>query len=544
MRRFQYALVTSVAAIGFASVGFAAEMAVKVPPPSAVQAGDRWSGFYFGLNGGYGDPNGIDLSSSDSGTDNGLAGANLRASRTGAIPTSLKTDPNGFIGGGQLGYNWRIAPKWLFGLETDVDYANVRGSDNRLGTAVAGPPGTVVTSTATASGEQDMKWFGTLRARLGLLATENLFMYGTGGLAYGNVSASTNVSETDCHPACTTITSAGAASSTRAGWTAGGGLEWAIDRNWSVKTEYLYVHLGDLTYNNSPLTSGAGVSIVNTTSVAHFNSSIVRAGLNYRYDSSGQLASAPPSAVQAGDRWSGFYFGLNGGYGDPNGIDLSSSDSGTDNGLAGANLRASRTGAIPTSLKTDPNGFIGGGQLGYNWRIAPKWLFGLETDVDYANVRGSDNRLGTAVAGPPGTVVTSTATASGEQDMKWFGTLRARLGLLATENLFMYGTGGLAYGNVSASTNVSETDCHPACTTITSAGAASSTRAGWTAGGGLEWAIDRNWSVKTEYLYVHLGDLTYNNSPLTSGAGVSIVNTTSVAHFNSSIVRAGLNYRF
>lgn len=128
--------------------------------------------------------------------------------------------------------------------------------------------------------------------------------------------------------------------------------------------------------------------------------------------------------------------------------------------------------------------------------------------------------------------------------MKWFGTLRARLGLLATENLLVYGTGGLAYGNVSASTNVSETSCFPTCTTLTSAGVASSTRAGWTAGGGLEWAIDRNWSIKTEYLYVHLGDLTYSNSPLTSGGPFSIVNTTSVAYFNSSIARVGLNYRF
>lgn len=143
MCRKWVALIAGLSLVAAVRIAAAAEMAVKAPPPSAVQAADRWSGFYFGLNGGYGDPDGIDLSSSDSGAGGGTNAANLRASRTGAMPTSLKTDPNGFIGGGQLGYNWRIAPKWLFGLETDLDYADVQGSDNRLGTATAGPPGTV-----------------------------------------------------------------------------------------------------------------------------------------------------------------------------------------------------------------------------------------------------------------------------------------------------------------------------------------------------------------------------------------------------------------
>jgi outer membrane immunogenic protein len=122
--------------------------------------------------------------------------------------------------------------------------------------------GGVITQTVTAQQETD--WFGTVRGRLGWLATPNLLLFGTGGFAYGRVSDSANWAANA--PAgvvfgigivgngvgltcgvtgpASTICFAGNSSGTRTGWTAGGGLEWLLDQHWSAKIEYLFVDLG------------------------------------------------------------------------------------------------------------------------------------------------------------------------------------------------------------------------------------------------------------------------------------------------------------
>jgi outer membrane immunogenic protein len=438
----------------------------------------------------------------------------------------------------------------LAGLEADIDFGDVRDSDTRTGSAyIAGGGGNTFLSIAMVTGEQKINWFGTLHPRVGFLVTDNLLVYATGGLAFGHVSSTTTLSETTI---CTvalgcpvTNTGVGSASSTRVGWTVGGGTEWALNNRWSLKTEYLYVDLGDLTYANSPLTHG-GSSIVNTTSVAHFKNNIVRLALNYKIGPSGDIASEVMAAVPY--NWSGFYAGVNAGYGgDVNDIDISAFNSATNPAPGPVARRAAETGAIPPYLKTDPPGFTGGFQLGYNWQFVPRWLVGLEADINFADVRGSDNRTGTATASGGGTTFLPTATVTGDQKMTWFGTVRPRVGFLVEDNLLVYATGGLAFGHISSTTNLSETTCTaPLVCALpnTGAGSASSTRTGWTVGGGTELAVANHWSLKAEYLYVDLGDLTYVNGPLTAGGGASIVNTTSVAHFTNQIVRLGLNYKF
>lgn len=260
----------------------AADMPLKAP---ALQVSDRWSGWYLGVNGGYGDPSGIDIGASNSGTGAGALATNARASNTLAIPGNLKTDPRGGVGGGQIGYNWRLGPQWLIGLETDFDYANIQGSDLRMGASTNGTTlFNTFASTATVAGSQNTNWLGTFRGRVGALLSDNFLLYATGGLAYAHISASTALSETGCNAfaGCTTVAGGGAASSTRAGWTVGGGAEWSLNRNWSVKAEYLYVHLGNLTYANSALVFPA-FSVVNTTSTAHFNTNLGRLGVNYKF---------------------------------------------------------------------------------------------------------------------------------------------------------------------------------------------------------------------------------------------------------------------
>jgi outer membrane immunogenic protein len=133
------------------------------------------------------------------------------------------------------------------------------------------------------------------------------------------------------------------------------------------------------------------------------------------------------------------------------------------------------------------------------------------------------------------------------------GTLRARLGFVPFDShILFYATGGLAYGHVESSTTYSQSGClFFGCASPTGAtGSASSERVGWTAGGGIEYAVTPNWSFKTEYLYYDLGTMSYALSPSTftfpgfGGLHSAITNTTASARFDGSIVRAGVNYRF
>ncbi len=550
MRRFRYALFATVVTAAFGSHASATDKPTHV-------FFDRWTGFYAGVNAGYGgDASDIDISAFNSGTGGAaLPGAARRAANTGAIPTYLKTDPHGFVGGFQLGYNWHLMPRWLVGLEADIDFANVRGSDTRTGTASAVGGPAAFSSVATVTGEQKMTWFGTLRPRLGFLVTD-----GSPGLRHrrpgirscqfehqphrnNNVHSPTRLSGHQHRSRLRLIDPRGLdrqASAPNGRWT----------RRWSLKAEYLYVHLGDLTYANSPLTNG-GSSIVNTTSIAHFDNNIVRVGLNYKIGSDSGADTAAEAMAAVPHDWMGWYAGLNAGYGgEANNIDIGAFNSATDPRPGPVARRAAETAAIPSYLKTDPHGFVGGLQLGYNWQFTPRWLGGVEADFDFAGIRGSDTRAGTASAtatGGPGTTFTAYATVTGDQKVNWFGTLRPRLGFLVTNDLLVYATGGLAFGHVSSNTNLSETTCTApliCASPNTGRGSASSTRAGWTVGFGTEWAVASHWSLKAEYLYVDLGDLTYANSPLTAGGGASIVNTTSVAHFQNHIVRLGLNYNF
>jgi outer membrane immunogenic protein len=120
------------------------------------------------------------------------------------------------------------------------------------------------------------------------------------------------------------------------------------------------------------------------------------------------------------------------------------------------------------------------------------------------------------------------------QDIDWFGTARLRVGFLPTCRLLLYGTGGLAYGDVnfSADTNYVNS-AFPA--------SASETKVGWTAGAGAEFALTRRWSVKVEYLYFDLGDesSTANRVPLIPPFQVRY-DWETTAH----TVNVGLNFRF
>jgi outer membrane immunogenic protein len=188
--------------VAFAGLGLATPAALAAdlarPAPRAAYPTKApeahlfdWTGFYAGLNGGYG------------WGDSKFTGAG-----------NANTSPEGAILGGTIGYNYQWG-QTVFGVESDIGWNNAKGSTN----------------CALGSCETKSNWLGTTRLRLGY-AFDRLMPYVTGGAAYGDVKAR--------------VPGLGSDSDTQFGWTVGGGLEYAFTPNWTVKAEYLHVDLGKL----------------------------------------------------------------------------------------------------------------------------------------------------------------------------------------------------------------------------------------------------------------------------------------------------------
>ena len=141
-----------------------------------------------------------------------------------------------------------------------------------------------------------------------------------------------------------------------------------------------------------------------------------------------------------------------------------------------------------------PSGFAGGLEGGYNWQNG-QFLWGWEADLQVSD--------------------SSDMFANYKFSNPWFGTIRGRGGL-ALDNILFYGTLGLAYGRGHIDVgSLGESNFH----------------VGWTAGGGLEVGLTRNWSVKAEYLFIDLASESY---------GLTLTNNG----LSSNLVRFGVNYRF
>jgi outer membrane immunogenic protein len=144
---------------------------------------------------------------------------------------------------------------------------------------------------------------------------------------------------------------------------------------------------------------------------------------------------------------------------------------------------------------TKPSGVVGGAQAGYNWQSG-NWVFGVEGDIE--------------------ATAAEDTFAPWKFSNPWFGTLRGRAGY-AISNVLFYGTGGLAFGELTGQTfGLSE----------------SHTTAGWTVGLGAEVGLAPRWSAKIEYLYVDLS----------SSQFVTVTNTSNGYRFGA--FRAGVNYHF
>jgi outer membrane immunogenic protein len=271
-------------AILVASFGATSALAADLPvrtytkAPVYVDPGYDWTGFYIGLNGGYSWGN----------SSNTFTAGTLAA-------TTASQHMDGWVFGGQAGYNWQFNKSWVFGIEGDIDATGQDGTailgPNTTVTTVVPPPGAralptaTTTTTTTGSLEEKLPWLATLRGRIGVLPTDRVLLYVTGGLAVGEVKSTAGVTTTTSTalsfgtpPGPTSVSALAGSSSTQAGWTIGAGVEGAIGGNWTAKLEYLYVDLG--TVNNT----FAGIApFAPLATSSHVTDNIVRAGINYRF---------------------------------------------------------------------------------------------------------------------------------------------------------------------------------------------------------------------------------------------------------------------
>lgn len=223
-----------------------------------------------------------------------------------------------------------------------------------------------------------------------------------------------------------------------------------------------------------------------------------------------------------------------------------------------------------------PSGVLGGLQGGYNFQLSPRVIAGVEADIQATNIGGQGN-----YAGISQTSSSYTYTGSGyysvdpnlytasrnifgygtlSANLNWLGTFRGRAGFLALPDLLLYGTAGFAYGGVSATAihnaAASIVNTNPVAeTTVASLrstpgyGRYSGVRTGWTAGGGVEWRVAQNWSLKAEALYYDLGKANLISSPVTTynaggGALAFAQYPVSKVPINGVFARIGLNYYF
>ncbi|HUE62485.1 MAG TPA: outer membrane protein [Chthoniobacterales bacterium] len=231
-----------------------------------------------------------------------------------------------------------------------------------------------------------------------------------------------------------------------------------------------------------------------------------------------QVAPAPPECDYT---WTGFYIGARAGYG-------------WDAGEIHAE------GLPPAGFTIDPghddlnaDGFVGGGELGFNWQLGKWFVLGAEGDFS-----GSD-MSGTATTGQnvPQTAF-NPAILRASQDINWIGTVRGRVGFVPWCRMLIYGTGGFAFADVD---DAAILDFRPSGGTAFYPTSRSDTQSGWTAGGGLEFAISHHWSIKAEYLYFDLGDR--SRTALEQGAvGPFSVHYKWDTQFH--MVSGGLNFKF
>jgi outer membrane immunogenic protein len=242
-----------------ASVAFAADL--PVPPMEEVMEAAPpaydWSGFYVGINGGWGFGLG----------DGDYDYTGFGAAALAVLPGGFDPDADGGLVGGTVGLNWQSG-RWVFGVEGDIAWSGIDGTDTF---AFAGGGGVTPFVQTT---DFEMDWFATARGRVGLVA-DRFLVYATGGAAFADVSLSTTLVATPL----ATGNFAGATDDVEFGWVAGLGGELGLTEHLTFKVEGLFYDLGEI--STTALDPAFPAAAIN--SELDLSGVIARGGINWRF---------------------------------------------------------------------------------------------------------------------------------------------------------------------------------------------------------------------------------------------------------------------
>jgi outer membrane immunogenic protein len=267
IRKFLLASVGALALTG--SAAFAADLPSRAPPPVYLPPPPifTWTGIYVGGQIGYAWTSG----------NNQFTGFDPFFNTGTFLTTSIGGTPSGVIGGANVGYNYQVN-QWVFGLVGSVDGTSLSNTS-----AAFFPDGTTITAHSTA----DIQ--GSIRGKLGI-AWDRALIYATGGVAFGGFNTNVSIANTGFLNGGNPFFANGSVSSTRVGWTVGGGLQYAVTNNWSVFAEYRYTNWGSIRENNFGFFTGGEFFNGNR----HINQNQVQVGFDYKFD-----LLPPPAPVVA-----------------------------------------------------------------------------------------------------------------------------------------------------------------------------------------------------------------------------------------------------
>jgi hemoglobin/transferrin/lactoferrin receptor protein len=201
--------------------------------------GSNWTGLYFGGHIGYGFAN-------ISGETTNASGVATNVAATESADIDARDLPRGL----QAGVNYQFGNRWVAGVEGEFSWSKLHANQR---TAISEIPYLADAGWLQAETDHEFEWMASLRGRLGY-AFDRFLVYGTGGLAFlDETQERTQYQATGIRTSATSPAPAGSstielfkesASSSRMGWTVGGGVEYALTSHWSLKGEYQYSQFG------------------------------------------------------------------------------------------------------------------------------------------------------------------------------------------------------------------------------------------------------------------------------------------------------------
>jgi outer membrane immunogenic protein len=418
---------------------------IAVPPPPANSS---WSGMYLGLQGGWA---------------TGTSNAEFANGASGALDLNASGAFVGLVGG----VNWQFSNNLVVGLEGDISAARL----------IQDGTGSVTPNVSHIDLTVDQ--LASIRARLGWLSSPDTLWYVTGGAAWAHASRLQVHSTNGGSPGG--LLASQLVSTWQPGWTVGVGVEQAIGSNWTARFELDYAKYASVNFPLSYTPGGQGTN-------ADLAMTSVKFAL-VKHFGSGQVGTI--AATDNPFKWSGFYAGLNAGYG------WAQTSAAFTNGASGA-------------LSLPAQGALAGGQVGFNWQQG-NIVFGIEGAIDASRLTQD------------GTGTTNPNISHIDVNVDQIASIRGRLGWLAQNDLMLYGTAGVAFAHMNRNQIYDPNNGGGPFDPLTTVPLAN-WHTGWTVGVGVEKAIGHNWSAGLEYDYAQFNTVHYqsNWTPGAQGTDVSL----------------------